>query len=121
MSTGKKMDAHELRAKLEPLQEKQGFYFNEDDEYTMRLLEGLIVNKERYGYMACPCRFASGDYDKDRDIICPCVYRGPDVQEHNACYCALYVSKDYDAECGNKCQVPERRPAELTARAMGLD
>ena len=41
----------------------------------MRLLEGLLTNKERYGYMCCPCRLAASDREADRDIICPCDYR----------------------------------------------
>ena len=43
--------------------------------------------------MACPCRLASGDFALDRDVICPCVYREPDVAEHGACFCGLYLSK----------------------------
>ena len=52
----------------------------------MELLDALLINKERYGYMACPCRLAAEDREKDRDIICPCVYREPDVAEFGSCY-----------------------------------
>jgi ferredoxin-thioredoxin reductase catalytic subunit len=37
-------------------------------------LGDLLVNKERYGYMCCPCRLAAGNREKDADIICPCQY-----------------------------------------------
>ena len=33
------------------------------------LLNGLTENEKRYGYPSCPCRIASGNIEKDRDII----------------------------------------------------
>jgi ferredoxin-thioredoxin reductase catalytic subunit len=78
----------------------------------MELLEGLVKNKERYGYMACPCRLASGNREKDRDILCPCIYREPDVAEFGSCYCNLYVSKDWNEGKIPEVYVPERRPVE---------
>ncbi len=99
---------------LRKLQEPKGYYFNTDMEMTMPLLESLLTNKERYGYMACPCRLASGEYAKDKDIICPCVYREPDVQEYGACFCGLYVSKEWNEEKIPHEVVPERRPPELS-------
>ncbi|EPR44796.1 ferredoxin thioredoxin reductase beta chain [Desulfovibrio sp. X2] len=112
------MTAKELRDKLAPLQEKQGYLFNADETYTMPLLESLLVNKERYGYMACPCRLASGVYEKDKDVICPCVYRAPDVEEYGACFCALYVSKEYQDGGIERKTVPERRPPEKLLEAL---
>ena len=101
-----------LYALLRPIQEAKGYYFNSDlEDMTLPLLESLLVNKKRYGYMACPCRFANGKRELDLDIICPCVYREPDVLEYGACYCGLYVSKAL-ADSGEEApEVPERRPA----------
>ncbi len=97
---------------LRPLQEKKGYFFNKDTEMTLSLLEQLLATKERYGYMACPCRLANGQYDNDRDIICPCVYREEDVAEFGSCFCGLYVSKAWnDGELPQEV-VPERRPPE---------
>jgi ferredoxin-thioredoxin reductase catalytic subunit len=106
------MDAKSLYEMLRKVQEPKGYYFTDDRERVMELLEALLVNKERYGYMACPCRLASGDKDNDRDIICPCVYREPDVAEYGSCYCNLYVSKEWNAGNIEKAYVPERRPPE---------
>ncbi|MDP1086193.1 ferredoxin-thioredoxin reductase catalytic domain-containing protein, partial [Klebsiella pneumoniae] len=64
----------ELRAELEKEMKGRGYYFNPDESFTLDLLEGLLVNEERYGYRACPCRLATGDREKDLDIICPCDY-----------------------------------------------
>ena len=108
------MDASKLYDQLKPIQEAKGFEFNADKTKTLELLEGLIRNKDRYGYMACPCRLASGDRDQDKDIICPCVYRAPDVAEYGSCYCNLYVSPDWNAGKLPREYVPERRPPEKT-------
>ncbi len=109
----KNLTAEQLYGTLKALQEPKGYYFNKDMEnMTMPLLEGLITNKERYGFMACPCRLASGDFQADKDIVCPCVYREPDVKEYGACFCGLYVSKEWNEESIEHQVVPERRPPE---------
>jgi ferredoxin-thioredoxin reductase catalytic subunit len=97
---------------LEKTQTAQGYFFNADRERTMELLEALLKNKDRYGYMVCPCRLASGDRENDKDIICPCVYRAPDVEEYGSCYCNLYVSKAWNDGTIDRDFVPERRPPE---------
>ena len=106
------MDAEVLYEKLKKVQEPKGYYFADNYERVMELLEALIVNKDRYGYMACPCRLASGNRENDRDIICPCEYREPDVAEFGSCYCNLYVSKEWNEGKIKQEYVPERRPAE---------
>jgi ferredoxin-thioredoxin reductase catalytic subunit len=106
------MDATELYAKLKKVQEPKGYYFSNDHEQVMELLEALLVNKDRYGYMVCPCRLAAGDREADRDIICPCDYREPDVAEFGSCYCNLYVSKAWNEGKIEQEYVPERRPPE---------
>ena len=106
------MNTNELYATLKNIQEKKGYYFSKDKTRVMELLEGLLQNKERYGYMVCPCRLAAGDREADKDIICPCVYREADVKEFGSCYCNLYVSKEWNDEAVSHAYVPERRPLE---------
>jgi ferredoxin-thioredoxin reductase catalytic subunit len=96
---------------LKKAQEPKGYYFNKDRERVNDLLSSLLLNRERYGYMACPCRLASGDRQSDADILCPCVYRTPDVQEFGSCYCNLYVTRDWNEGKIPQAYVPERRPA----------
>ena len=55
---------------------------------------------------------AADDRDWDKDIICPCIYREPDVVEYGSCYCNLYVSRDWNEETSPHLYVPERRPLE---------
>jgi len=106
------MTVEQLYENLKKIQEPKGYFFNRDREQVTGILEGLLTNRERYGYMCCPCRLASGDREKDRDIICPCLYREADVAEYGSCYCGLYVSQDWNNGKIEHAYVPERRPAE---------
>ncbi|UCF32065.1 MAG: ferredoxin:glutaredoxin reductase [bacterium] len=94
-----------------------GYHLNPDRPFTMELVRSLLVNQERYGYMACPCRLADGQRERDLDIICPCDYRDPDLAEFGSCYCALYVSADIAEGRGQAGPIPERRPPEGQKRA----
>jgi ferredoxin-thioredoxin reductase catalytic chain len=106
------MDVEKLYEMLKKVQEPKGYYFNKEKERTLELLQALLTNKERYGYMACPCRLAADDRDWDKDIICPCVYRAPDVEEFGSCYCNLYVSQAWNEGKIPYVYVPERRSPE---------
>lgn len=106
------MNAEQLLENLKKLQEPKGYFFNPDMSMTMPLMESLLVNKERLGYMACPCRLANGTFEADRDIVCPCEYRAADVVEFGACFCGLYVSKAWLEGTVARVYVPERRPVE---------
>lgn len=66
--------------------ESGGYHLNPEVEFTKELVRGLLVNQQRYGYWACPCRLSVGVKEEDLDIICPCDYRDPDVSEYGACY-----------------------------------
>ena len=90
--------------------ESGGYNLNPDVEFTKGIVKGLVVNEKRYGYQACPCRLATGNRDKDSDIICPCKYRDPDVKEYGTCYCALYVSQEIKDGERKAEPIPERRP-----------
>lgn len=104
--------AKELFDKLDRMARASGYNLNTDMKMTLNLCEGLATNLERYGYMACPCRLASGEREKDLDIICPCDYRDEDLHDYGACYCALYVDDEIAAGSKEASSIPERRPPE---------
>ena len=106
------MDIDKLYEMLKKTNEAKHIYFNKDKDLVFELLESLVLNKERYGYMACPCRLACGDKDKDKDIVCPCEYRAPDLEEYGACFCGLYISEALNNSEIQSEYVPERRPPE---------
>ena len=117
-------EAWALYQRLKREGEAAGYFLNPDVDFVLDLMDGLLTNEERYGYGSCPCRLADGVREADLDIICPCDYRDPDLDEWGACYCALYVSEDIargdveapvvlerrgmEPEAGG----PERRPGE---------
>ncbi len=92
--------------------ESQGIRLNKDKGFVMDILAGLLTNETRYGYRSCPCRLAWGRKEKDADIVCPCVYRDPDIKEFGSCFCGLYVSVEWNEGTIERRQVPERRPRE---------
>lgn len=89
---------------------KQDWKLTYDAEMLDLLLEGLTKNFNRYGYFSCPCRVATKDKQKDKDIICPCAYSVPDIKEFGHCYCALYMSADFFVAGKKPHSIPERRP-----------
>ena len=109
-----------VRQRAESDAKSYGYHLTPDPESLKNLLEGLRQNEERYGYPLCPCRLASGKFEYDRDIICPCDYRDPDVEEYGYCYCALYVRKDVFEGKTPIQPIPERRPIEKQARAYAV-
>jgi ferredoxin-thioredoxin reductase catalytic chain len=108
----------ETRRRAEADAKTYGYYLTPQPELLQGFLEGLKTNEDRYGYPVCPCRLSSGNFEFDRDIICPCDYRDPDVAQYGSCYCRLYVTKQV-YESKNLPEVPERRPIEKQQRAYG--
>ena len=106
-----------LVAKLRRDAEASGYHLNPDREFTRELVRSLLINQERYGYWACPCRLATGAKAEDLDIICPCDYRDADLNEFGSCFCALYVSQEIKAGKKQAASIPERRPPASERRA----
>jgi ferredoxin-thioredoxin reductase catalytic subunit len=105
--------------KLDREAEEGGYHLNPDVNFTKNLVRGLLVNEGRFGYPACPCRLSFGKRDEDRDIICPCDYRDPDLNEYGACYCALYISGEVLAGKVPVVSIPERRPPRSKRKKSG--
>ena len=103
-------EVERLFARLDQEAESAGYHLNPDREFTLGLIEGMLVNERRYGYWACPCRLASGVKKEDLDIVCPCDYRDPDIADYGTCYCGLYVSQDVVDGKRKAARIPERRP-----------
>jgi len=93
--------------------ETAGYYLNPDVEFTRALVQSLLINERRYGYLACPCRLATGNKKEDLDIICPCDYRDADIVDYDACYCGLYVSQKAFKGERKIGTIPERRPSPV--------
>ncbi len=105
-----KEDVNRFYQELKKQAESAGYHLNPDESFTKELLESILINKDRYGYGACPCRLASGVKEEDLDLICPCDYRDPDLNEFGACYCGLYISIEVLSGQKKLTSIPERRP-----------
>ncbi|MFA5859565.1 MAG: ferredoxin-thioredoxin reductase catalytic domain-containing protein [Elusimicrobiota bacterium] len=95
--------------KLKSDAETNGYLLNPDTGFVYDLIRGLLTNIQRYGYQACPCRLASGNKTADLDLICPCDYRDSDLNDYDACYCALYITKDVAEGKKKLSSIPDRR------------
>jgi len=89
---------------------------NPDEKYLKLVFEGLFMNKKRFGYASCPCRVADGVLELDKDIICPCTYREPDMEEYGRCLCGLYVNDDYISGKKGHVPFPDRRKIQKIPR-----
>ena len=67
--TAEEIDAYYQKIKKEA--EAGGYHLYPDEEISKALVNGILVNQQRFGYGSCPCRLASGNADEDRDIVCP--------------------------------------------------
>jgi ferredoxin-thioredoxin reductase catalytic subunit len=83
----------EARTRAKVYAKEKGFVLNVDEKQLDAVLRGLARNKERFGEAYCPCRLRSGDPEKDRIIICPCVYHEEEIEEQGVCHCRLFFKK----------------------------
>jgi ferredoxin-thioredoxin reductase catalytic subunit len=109
MKNLKEDDVERLYKRLDREAESGGYHLNKNTDFVRDLVTGLIINEKRYGYQACPCRLATGNKSEDLDIICPCDYRDPDLNEYGTCYCGLYVSQEIIDGKRKLGSIPERR------------
>ena len=87
------MDKIELKNISEKYTTENGLNLNPDGKIVDMVLEGLLRNEEKYGALYCPCRLPGGDKEKDKAIICPCVYHKDEIAKDGHCKCRLFVSK----------------------------
>jgi ferredoxin-thioredoxin reductase catalytic chain len=81
------------RAEVKRYAIEKGYVLNPDEKQLSAVIRGLTRNKERFGEMYCPCRLRSGDPEKDRIIICPCIYHKEEIEEHGKCHCNLFLRR----------------------------
>ncbi|WP_018526869.1 ferredoxin-thioredoxin reductase catalytic domain-containing protein [Alkalispirochaeta alkalica] len=106
----KKRSLEETRRFIEQAARHYGWVPVQDQEFRDQIARGLTENVNRYGYYLCPCRDGEGLRQEDRDIICPCRYAAPDIDDHGQCFCGLFLSPGKAREGSPVSQIPERRP-----------
>lgn len=103
-----KKSVEDVRRYIMKISDRNGWILNDDQETLSDLIDGLLDNFTRLGYYNCPCRDNQADLKLDRDIICPCRYAEPDIEEFGYCYCTLYCRTDFDQNQSMK-MIPDRR------------
>lgn len=83
----------EERARAKVYAKEKGFILNVNEKQLETVLRGLARNQEKFGAAYCPCRLRSGDPEKDRIIVCPCIYHEQEIEEQGACHCKLFFKK----------------------------
>ena len=85
------MNKEELKRSLEKYAEEQGFVLQPDEKRLDFILAGLLRNEENHGFRYCPCRRVTGNKEKDKKIICPCIYHKDEVKNDGHCTCFLFL------------------------------
>ena len=53
------MTPQSLLKVLKATAEQKGYFLHADEEHCLATAESLLENKQRYGYLCCPCRLAT--------------------------------------------------------------
>lgn len=87
------MEKEELKESIEKHAKENNMELNENEKAVEGIMNGLLRNKETKGELYCPCRMTIGDKEKDKLIICPCVYHYKEVDTDGHCTCRLFFKK----------------------------
>ena len=81
---------------------KAGFRMNKDKKQIGFILKGLKANDDKFGFRYCPCRIVTGNFDKDRLIICPCIYHKSEIKTGGHCLCRFFYDRQYEKKFGKR-------------------
>ena len=95
MDDNKEPEEIKIRKMLNEYVAHSSYKLNPDTKIIDRLVKGLVMRKVKFGYAYCPCRLVTGDKERDKNIICPCVYHGEEIDRDGECHCNLFVSVNY--------------------------
>ena len=96
-----------IRNSVKKYGDKKGYVLNPNKEMLESVIEGLARNKMKYGKQYCPCRIVTGDSEKDKANICPCVYHKEEIERDGYCHCMLFYAK---SNAGEKMRKDSRIP-----------
>ncbi|KAF1076667.1 ferredoxin-thioredoxin reductase catalytic domain-containing protein [Methanogenium sp. MK-MG] len=71
-----------------------GWNVNPNEKQLEAVIKGLARNTARFGERYCPCRMRTGDLDKDKEIICPCIFHEAEITNDGYCHCRLFFGSD---------------------------
>jgi len=74
---------------------KAGYKMYPNKTQVKRTIKGLLANEKKSGYHFCPCRIVTGNFDNDRNIICPCIFHKAEIKKQGHCLCNFFASKKF--------------------------
>ncbi|TVM00818.1 MAG: ferredoxin:thioredoxin reductase [Candidatus Brocadia sp. WS118] len=95
MDDNREQEERQIRKILNEYTVHSPYKLNPDGKIVDRVVKGLVMRKIKFGYAYCPCRLVTGDKDKDKKIICPCVYHAEEIERDGECHCNLFVRENY--------------------------
>lgn len=84
----------QIRKWAEQYASDSGYIINPDEKTVNTVIRGLARNKVKNGEPYCPCRIRSGDPEKDKQIICPCIFHKDEISKDGICHCRLFADPD---------------------------
>lgn len=82
--------SEEIKLWAEKYAKDNGWLLNPDERQLSAVLKGLARNKLKFKEQYCPCRIRSGDPEKDKEIICPCIYHEDEIESEGNCHCRFF-------------------------------
>lgn len=79
-----------LIKEYETYAKKKGFKLNPNKEVVRNIVKILLEKEEKLGSRYCPCRRLGEDQEKNKEIICPCVYHLEEIKKDGHCHCLLF-------------------------------
>jgi ferredoxin-thioredoxin reductase catalytic subunit len=89
------MTPKQLLKLSEAYAKKAGYKMYPDKKQIARILKGLQANEKKFGYRYCPCRIVTGNFDNDRNIICPCIFHKQEIKRQGHCLCRFFCAKNF--------------------------
>ena len=84
-------EKEDLKKKFDDHVAKTGIHLNPDKKIVTDVIDKLILKKGKFGDYYCPCRFVTKNIEKDKEIVCPCVFHRGEIELQGHCLCTLFV------------------------------
>jgi len=93
-----KRDKSKLKKMWEEFCLDNDFMLNPDSEVVENVSNGIFFNENKYGLKLCPCRLRDSTRKRDKELVCPCHFKSPDVwknvwKKESRCWCGLFVKR----------------------------
>ena len=89
----KEEEIQKLIKEYQEYADSKGFKLNTDEKALYTMVSALLKKQKKFGANYCPCLVMTGDVEKDKEIICPCIFHEEEVKTQGRCLCRLFFKK----------------------------